>query len=61
MKTMREHVETATKYSGASVGIGYTIAKIVVFFRPDIQPIESEIGALLTFVGNLVLVSIFKK
>lgn len=60
-KTMREHLTSASKYSGSSVGIGFILAKILVFTYPNLAPIELEIGSLLTFVSNMVIVIFSKK
>ena len=60
-KTLREHLTSATKYSGSSVGIGFVLAKILVFTYPNLAPIELEIGSLLTFASNMVMVMFAKK
>ena len=60
-KTLREHLTSATKYSGSSVGIGYVLAKIITFTYPNLVPIETEIGAVLTVLANLLVVFVNKK
>ena len=60
IKTMREHLESGAKYSGSSVAVGYSIAKIIVFAFPQIQPVELEIAGIMTFVVNLILVRLMK-
>lgn len=60
-KTLREHLTSATKYSGSSVSIGYVLAKIITFIYPNLVPIELEIGAVLTVISNLLVVFVNKK
>lgn len=59
-KTLTQHVESGAKYSGSSVVLGASTAKILAVFFPETEAIQVEIAGVATFIYNLLLVGVFK-
>lgn len=59
-KTTGQHLQTGAKYSGTSLTLAVAIAEIVVFAKPDWQPIKEYILALLAFFINLVMIYVIR-
>lgn len=59
-KTTGQHLQTGAKYSATSLTLAVSITEILVFVRPDWQPIKEYILALLAFFINLVMIYIVK-
>jgi len=60
-KTTLQHLESGAKYSGTSLTLAIALAEILVFFKPDWQPIATYLQALFAFALNLVMVYVLKQ
>lgn len=60
IKTTRQHVESGAKYSGSSLALATALTGIVIFFKPDWQPIDQYMLALSAFTFNIAIIYLFK-
>lgn len=51
----RAKIVSTAKYAGTSITLGSALTAILMFYMPDLQPIQEHIGALIIFSVNMVL------
>jgi|GEM_PF-6793581 len=59
-KEARVEVASFLKYGGTAGAVSTAIVGILLFFRPDFEPIGIYITTLTTFIVNALLVIYFK-
>ena len=60
-KTMQDHIKTGLTYSGTSAISGVSLAKILVFFYPYLDPIALELVAVFGVITNFLMILYFKQ
>lgn len=60
IKTMREHVKTGLTYSSTSAISAVSLAKVLVFFYPTLDPIALELVGIFGVIINYLMILVFK-